>query len=272
MSNLHPAVLYFGTAIIPPSGPCFFILSPRPMENFFPMPLQMIIQWQVVTRLRSLHRQAMKRGQPFAEASGAVRFLIDAELQLVAQRKRAAVEEFVVHAAEGEAVGFEIRAAGLMPFDMSCLECHLNRAQSQIVATNRTAILISHENSFSKRRIATAAKCLLELNLQADSIKQMCIERLRKVLLQNLKGQLRDQGRLRTQGLEHIRCKSVCAESPFRRKNLPEKLRKHTTPTYHRLPHGALQHPQAGGSRVSNDDFRKSLTLHSFDSITHREN
>ena len=50
----------------------------------------------------------------------------DAEVQFVSQGKRTAVEEFVVHAAECKAVGFQIRAAGLMPFDVSGFEGHLN--------------------------------------------------------------------------------------------------------------------------------------------------
>ena len=51
---------------------------------------------------------------------------------------------------------------------------------------------------------------MLELNLQPDSIEQIRIERLRKVQVQNLKGQLRDQGWMRTQSLKNLRCESAC--------------------------------------------------------------
>lgn len=40
----------------------------RPVKHFFPMPIQMFVQWQIVTRLRRLQRQAVEGGQPFAEA------------------------------------------------------------------------------------------------------------------------------------------------------------------------------------------------------------
>lgn len=73
-----------------------------------------------------LERQTMKRREPFAEAGGAVGFLRDAELMVVDDRKGSSVEEFVVHAAEGETVGFNVRAACLMPFDVGRLQSNLN--------------------------------------------------------------------------------------------------------------------------------------------------
>lgn len=64
-------------------------------------------------------------------------------------------------------------------------------------------------------------KGLLELYFQADGIQQIRIERLRKMLVQDLKSQLRNQGRVETQGLGHFRCETAC-DVVFEQLRLPD--------------------------------------------------
>ncbi len=73
-----------------------------------------------------LERPTMKRREPFTQPCRTFGFLRDAELMVVIDGEGAAVEEFVVHAAEGETVGFNVRAACLMPFDVGRLQSNLN--------------------------------------------------------------------------------------------------------------------------------------------------
>ena len=55
-----------------------------------------------------------------------------------------------------------------------------------------------------------ASKGLLELDFEAHGIEQIGRERLRKIRVQYLKSQLRDQGRMGTQGLQHFRFETAC--------------------------------------------------------------
>ena len=68
----------------------------------------------------------MEGRQLFAQSFRPVGLLRDAQLEFIVERESAAVEKFVVHAAEGETVGFHVRAASLMPLVVIRLEGNLH--------------------------------------------------------------------------------------------------------------------------------------------------
>jgi hypothetical protein len=92
-------------------------------NNFSDVPFQDRLGGIVAWALGRAERCAVKSDNPFLKSSGSVGALRHDDVQFVGKREDAAVKELVVQRAEGKAVEFRVRPAGLVPFDMGRLQC-----------------------------------------------------------------------------------------------------------------------------------------------------
>jgi hypothetical protein len=130
-------------------------VSTGTFEDFTNMPLNGIGIPIIRGPLGWTDRLAMKCYYPLLKAFGPVGVLRNNHNHVFTEGENAAVEEFVMHRTWGQTVGFLVRPAGLMPFDMRCLQSYVNRSEPDVEAANSAAVFVCPEHAPPKLRAAS---------------------------------------------------------------------------------------------------------------------
>lgn len=104
--------------------------------------------------MRAANSLAMIAYKPFIKTNRAVSRFRYLKNKGAAQGKNTTVKEFVMHGAKGDPVFYPVRAAGLVPLDVSRLHCHQGIAQPYVETAHSASVLVSPQHPVPEIRAA----------------------------------------------------------------------------------------------------------------------
>jgi hypothetical protein len=91
------------------------------------------------------------------------------------------VKDFVMQGAKRDSICFSVRSSRLVPLDVGCLQGDGHVANAQIESTQGTAVFVSNQHLGMEPGIARPVNGRRNFKRQADSIKDVLMDRLRKM-------------------------------------------------------------------------------------------